>query len=461
MSYKVLHVGKCKMSGVGAMANHMMKRDKVKTNDNIDLERSAENYAIDGMTAEHLEERVRARVRESVRRKVRPDAVGLDDIIIGASHDWMMEHSKQERDEYFRMSLAWARKRYGADNVMYAVVHMDETTPHMHLGVVPIKDGCLSSKKVFGKAELRAMHDDFTRDVAAAYGLERGGDRADARTPLTLNELKKETKERAASAAMAAQAVDELRHEARIKRTLGGLGRDDSLVEMPVETFRELSQGAMSNAELAAQAAAAVVAQQAAETRAKVAEERAERAQEAIRERDELREVVDACKTYIDAPQDVVDMVEQERQKELMYQQNVQRMCVCEFLRQGRDFNAAVASMSETLDGIGVCGKDHQQAFVRSCLREARKQGTAVFHRNKKTGKQEARKGWKPSAVSGKMSGGGGGSSWHASARDTNFLARFSNPGMVAVSGRLGEVPWDELTDEEREEKMFWADMFR
>ena len=118
MSYKVLHVGKCKMSGVGALANHMMKRDKVRTNDDIDLERSVENYAIDGMTAEHLEERVHARVRESVRRKVRPDAVGLDDIIIGASHSWMMEHSKQERDEYFRMSLEWARKRYGANNVM-------------------------------------------------------------------------------------------------------------------------------------------------------------------------------------------------------------------------------------------------------------------------------------------------------------------------------------------------------
>lgn len=462
MSYKVLHVGKCKMSGVGAMANHMTKRDKVRTNDDIDLERSAENYAIDGMTAEHLEERVHARVRESVKRKVRPDAVGLCDVVIGASHDWMMSATKEQRDEYFRQSLEWARKRYGADNVMYAMVHMDETTPHLHIGIVPIRGGCLSAFKVFDKREICRMHDDFTRDVAAHFGLERGGDRADARPPSTsMDELKKETKQKAESAAMAAQAVDDLRHEARIKRTLGGLGRDDSKVEMPVETFRKLSQGAMSNAELAAQAAAAVVAMQAAETRAKVAEERAERAQEAVRERDELRDVVDACKTYIDAPQDVVDMVEQERVKELTYQQNVQRMCVREFLRQGRDFNAAVASMSETLDGIGVCGQEHQQTFMRACLKEARKQGMAVFHRDKKTGKQEARKGWKPSSVSGRMSGGGGGSSWHAPVKDTNFLARFSDPGMVAVSGRLGEIPWDDLSESEKEEKMFWADMFR
>ena len=28
----------------------------------------------------------------------------------------------------------------------YAQVHLDETTPHMHLGIVPMKDGRLSGK---------------------------------------------------------------------------------------------------------------------------------------------------------------------------------------------------------------------------------------------------------------------------------------------------------------------------
>ncbi|GAB5813366.1 hypothetical protein JMUB7546_26930 [Staphylococcus aureus] len=35
--------------------------------------------------------------------------------------------------------------------LLYATVHMDEITPHMHYGVIPItKDGRLSAKEVVG-----------------------------------------------------------------------------------------------------------------------------------------------------------------------------------------------------------------------------------------------------------------------------------------------------------------------
>lgn len=39
-------------------------------------------------------------------------------------------------------------EEYGKENLLYATVHMDEITPHMHYGVVPItKDGRLSAKE--------------------------------------------------------------------------------------------------------------------------------------------------------------------------------------------------------------------------------------------------------------------------------------------------------------------------
>ena len=34
-------------------------------------------------------------------------------------------------------------------------VHLDESTPHMHMGVVPFQDGKLSSKAMFDKEELK------------------------------------------------------------------------------------------------------------------------------------------------------------------------------------------------------------------------------------------------------------------------------------------------------------------
>lgn len=35
-------------------------------------------------------------------------------------------------------NLAWLRKTFGAENVVSAVLHMDEATPHIHAAVVPI-----------------------------------------------------------------------------------------------------------------------------------------------------------------------------------------------------------------------------------------------------------------------------------------------------------------------------------
>jgi hypothetical protein len=38
------------------------------------------------------------------------------------------------------------RGLYGKQNIAYATVHNDEQTPHMHLGVVPMRDGKLQGK---------------------------------------------------------------------------------------------------------------------------------------------------------------------------------------------------------------------------------------------------------------------------------------------------------------------------
>lgn len=484
-NYKVLHVGKCKMARLGAMENHMEKRDRVKTNNDIDLQRSELNYAIDGLSAKGMEERVHARVRSAVKRKVRPDAVGLNDIIIGASHDWMMTASKEDRDAYFRDSLRWAGKRYGEENIMYAVVHLDETTPHMHLGICPVKDGCLSSKKMFDKKELCRMHDDFTREVASKYGLERGGDDLEKDGSIETNELKKQTADEAAQGALDAKELLEVGHQARFKPSMLGLSEDRSKVEMPIDAWRQFERGAVVNAKLATQTRAEMVARERAETAAKVAKEEAEKAVKEAQEREEKAQrladarmdtikkknevidkqskMLDEAKIFLDAPDRTKDALERQRVKHIEYEQNLQRYCVREFLKSGRDFAGTVARVSDRLENIGVHGEENQRAYVSACLAEARKQGKEVFQKNKK-GKWERRKdkkNWQPPTSSGKTAGGGGGSSWHAQMKDTNFLARLSDPHAVAVSDRLGEVDWDDLTESEKEEKLFWADMFR
>ncbi|NGC07282.1 hypothetical protein G0V52_13305 [Staphylococcus aureus] len=68
-------------------------------------------------------------------------------------------------------------EEYGKENLLYATVHMDEITPHMHYGVVPItKDGRLSAKEVVGnKKALTEFQDRFNTYInKQGYDLKRG-----------------------------------------------------------------------------------------------------------------------------------------------------------------------------------------------------------------------------------------------------------------------------------------------
>lgn len=78
---------------------------------------------------------------------------------------------------FFEDSKEFFIKEYGAENILYVTVHMDEKTPHMHFGVAPItEDGRLSVKEILGnKKAMTEFQDRFNQYVNdKGYKLERG-----------------------------------------------------------------------------------------------------------------------------------------------------------------------------------------------------------------------------------------------------------------------------------------------
>ena len=87
----------------------------------------------------------------------------------------MQGKPKSEQDAYFRDSLEWLKQRHGAENVVYAGIHQDETTPHMYAYVVPRdpESGRLNAKRWLGGAKaLRDMQSEFAEQVGRQHGLE-------------------------------------------------------------------------------------------------------------------------------------------------------------------------------------------------------------------------------------------------------------------------------------------------
>lgn len=176
MSFQQVIASKVKLNGIMGMQHHLIDRDRVKTNPDIDLTRSRLNYFIEDLTAENLNSRVKARIKQlNLKKRPRSDAVGLEDIVIKASTDFMLNVDAEIREKYFSDALHFLQNRYGKENVMYCQCHMDESSPHIHVGIVPITpDGRLSAKSLFCPKTLEQLQTDFHREVAQNYGLERG-----------------------------------------------------------------------------------------------------------------------------------------------------------------------------------------------------------------------------------------------------------------------------------------------
>ena len=108
---------------------------------------------------------------------MRRDSVMMVETLITASPEFMNSLPPAEQKEYFTMALDFIAERVGKQNILSAVVHMDEKTPHMHLCFVPLtEDGRLSAKDIMGnKKKLTWWQDEFWKHMVKKFpDLERG-----------------------------------------------------------------------------------------------------------------------------------------------------------------------------------------------------------------------------------------------------------------------------------------------
>lgn len=106
--------------------------------------------------------------------KTRSNSVLALDTIYTASPEFFQGKTNQQNDDFFKDCLQFHQEHFG--HIISAVVHYDETTPHLHVISVPLtKDGRLSARDVIGnKAKMSKTQDAFFEQVGRGYGLERG-----------------------------------------------------------------------------------------------------------------------------------------------------------------------------------------------------------------------------------------------------------------------------------------------
>ena len=113
--------------------------------------------------------------------KVRKDAVLMCSFVVGSDREFFGRLSPSEQQQFFVDCTRFFAERYGEENIISAVVHMDETTPHLHLNLIPIANGRLCAKQLFDRKELQNLQSDFHSVVGKKWNLQRGKEGSQAK----------------------------------------------------------------------------------------------------------------------------------------------------------------------------------------------------------------------------------------------------------------------------------------
>ena len=146
--------------------------DKTQTGDNYHIIKRQRSYT------QFINDKIEAL---DLPTKVRKDAVLMCSFVVGSDRKFFGVLSPSEQRQFFAECTHFFAERYGEGNIISAVVHMDETTPHLHLNLIPIAGGRLCAKKLFDRKALTALQTDLHREVGAKWNLQRGKEGSQAK----------------------------------------------------------------------------------------------------------------------------------------------------------------------------------------------------------------------------------------------------------------------------------------
>ena len=152
MSYTVLHLEKAKGND-SAMSAHIERTIHPK---NADASRSHLNKELI-IYPEGVNNRTSAiqyRLDNAhLKRKIGTNQVRAIRVLLSGTHETIKEiEKKKQLENWCNDNLNWLKETFGEENLVSAVLHMDEKTPHIHATIVPIVTG--ERRKVKNKPEI-------------------------------------------------------------------------------------------------------------------------------------------------------------------------------------------------------------------------------------------------------------------------------------------------------------------
>lgn len=127
------HLAKATRLQVVGLINHDTRKLDNHSNECIVKERSVDNYNLHkGDPLENYNARL-----EQIKVLNRKDVNTLGELCITLPKE-LVNEPKNAQEEFFKSCYSFAKEDYGENNLVSAIVHNDETTPHIHIKFIPV-----------------------------------------------------------------------------------------------------------------------------------------------------------------------------------------------------------------------------------------------------------------------------------------------------------------------------------
>ena len=163
--YCVMKIEKRKKQDVSGLQKEA-NRTATEYNNRVQTNRTGQNLAL--VYSNNWAQDIQGEIDQAGARTRLNSVVALDTIYT-ASPDFFKGNTTEQNNQFFQDCLQFHQEQFG--HIVSAVVHYDETTPHLHILSVPLtRDGRLSARDIVGnRKHMSKLQDTFYEQVGKGY----------------------------------------------------------------------------------------------------------------------------------------------------------------------------------------------------------------------------------------------------------------------------------------------------
>ena len=188
MSYAIIRNENYKMGQLALIYRHNERKNTNYSNKDINKQNSIKNYSIKSINTSYQKAFKNLKEKYNLKGQIKKVSNVMCELIITSDKDFFKSIGEKETKRYFQVAYSFVSnyQNLGEEFIVSAKVHMDESTPHMHIVYIPVvhkfdKNSKKQIKKIAcsefwkGKDSYRKLQDNFYKCITEnGFDLERG-----------------------------------------------------------------------------------------------------------------------------------------------------------------------------------------------------------------------------------------------------------------------------------------------